>query len=170
MATSPNLFLKYSSFLKKTYHLFKMSTQTKPDPEVAKEIANQIVLHILPRYPVMVEVSVHDTMKKLDGPIYRLLWYIGQLLWYYSNFENRSRIRPDYEGATAAVMVARETQPSHLVLTAELLYAIFGLYGRNMKFFTDGMEAASVGLVQIHEESRDKYYHSLTETFARLQL
>lgn len=113
---------------------------------------------------------MHDTMKKRDGPIYRLLWYIGQLLWYYSNFENRSRIRPDYEGATAAVMVARETQPSHLVLTAELLYAIFGLYGRNMKFFTDGMEAASAGLVQIHEENRAKRYNSLAETFARLQL
>lgn len=64
-----------------------MSILTEPDSQVAKEFANQIVLQILPRYPVMGEASVRNTIKQPDSPICKLLWYIGEVLWYYSEFE-----------------------------------------------------------------------------------
>lgn len=159
-----------SSIIKFQLEHATMSDRFEQDPKVAKIYADNIVKEILPRYPVMEKDDVYDAMQT-SSPLSRLLWCLGEVMWYLSEFKQQRRIWPAADRAAAAVQQTEtQTQTPYIVLMAELLYAIFGIYGRCQDCVTDGMACACSTLSKIPNKNKIAKYNSLVETLARIQM
>lgn len=147
----------------------KFSMSTRFEPQTAHLYGTQVVRNILPRYPVMQEHVVYRVIQDSGSPIGRLLCCIGEVIDFFVSGKDPG-IWPVDDEAAAAVITARQTEPLHFIITAELLHAIFGLHSRCMAYVKNGIDEASIRLAQVPDEDRGENYQLLLETFARIQM